>query len=115
MGSMMKFACKLAAFAALTAALAGTAHAESGWALLNLTQGVTDISRKIYDLHMLIFWVCVVIGIVVFGVMIWSIVTFRKSRGAVPDTTLVHNTKVEVVWTIIPVVILVAMAVPAAR
>ena len=115
MGSMMKFACKLAAFAALTAALAGTAHAESGWALLNMTQGVTDISRKIYDLHMLIFWICVWIGVVVFGVMIYSIVTFRRSKGAVADTTLVHNTKVEVIWTIVPVVILVGMAVPAAR
>src|SRR5579864_6095683 len=100
---------------AAAAALAPAAHAESGWGELNLTQGVTDISRKIYDLHMLIFWVCVVIGIVVFGVMIWSIVTFRKSKGAVPDTTMVHNTKVEVVWTVIPVMILVAMAVPAAR
>ena len=102
---------------ALTAAalLAPPAHAASGWGELNLTQGVTDISRKIYDLHMLIFWVCVVIGILVFGVMFWSIATFRKSKGAVPDTTMVHNTKVEIVWTIIPVVILVAMAVPAAR
>ena len=64
---------------------------------------------------MLIFWVCVVIGVVVFGVMIWSLVKFRKSQGAVADTTMVHNTKVEIVWTIVPVVILVAMAVPAAR
>jgi cytochrome c oxidase subunit 2 len=52
---------------------------------------------------------------VVFGAMIWSIATYRKSKGAVPDTTMVHNTKVEVVWTIIPVLILIAMAVPAAR
>ncbi|HXY95608.1 MAG TPA: cytochrome c oxidase subunit II [Steroidobacteraceae bacterium] len=88
---------------------------ESGWAQLNLPKGVTDISRKIYGLHMKIFWVCVVIGIVVFGVMIWSLVAFRKSKGAVPDTTMVHNTRVEVVWTIVPVIILIAMAVPAAR
>ena len=66
--------------------------AESGWGLLNMTQGVTDISRKIYGLHMLIFWVCVAIAVVVFGAMIWSIVKFRKSKGAVADTTLVHNT-----------------------
>src|SRR5689334_24980466 len=101
--------------AAAAAAVAPAAHADSGWGELNLTQGVTDISRKIYDLHMLIFWVCVAIGIVVFGVMIWSIVNFRKTKGAVADTTLVHNTKVEMVWTIIPVFILIAMAVPAAR
>ena len=101
----------LAAMAALTS----TAHAESGWHLLNMTQGVTDISRKIYSLHMLIFYVCVAIGVVVFGVMIWSLVKFRKSQGAIADTTMVHNTKVEIVWTVIPVAILVAMAVPAAN
>ena len=107
----------MASFAA-SAALALTApaaHAESGWHLLNMTEGVTAISREIYKLHMFIFWVCVVIGVIVFGVMIYSLVKFRKSKGAVPDTTLVHNTKVEMVWTIIPVVILVVMAVPAAR
>jgi len=103
------------AFAAAAGALPAHAEQESGWRLLNLPRGVTDISRKIYDLHMEIFWICVVIGVIVFGVMIWSIITYRKSRGAVPDVTLVHNTKVEVVWTIIPVIILVAMAVPAAK
>jgi len=97
------------------AALSPAAHAESGWHLLNMTQGVTDISRRIYGLHMLIFWVCVVIGVVVFGVMIYSMLKFRKSQGAVADTTMVHNTKVEVIWTVIPVAILVAMAVPAAN
>lgn len=80
-----------------------------------MTRGVTQISREIYDLHMLILWVCVVIGVVVFGVMIWSIIKFRKSQGAVADTTLVHNTKVEIIWTAIPIAILVAMAVPAAK
>jgi cytochrome c oxidase subunit 2 len=105
----------LVSMAALAAAFSPAAHAESGWHLLNMTQGVTEISRKIYSLHMLIFWVCVIIGVVVFGVMIWSIVKFRKSQGAVSDTTMVHNTKVEIVWTVIPVAILVAMAVPAAN
>jgi cytochrome c oxidase subunit 2 len=104
-----------AAMAALMAAVSPAAHAESGWHLLNMTQGVTEISRKIYDLHMLIFWVCVVIGVVVFGVMIWSLMKFRKSQGAVADVKMVHNTKVEIVWTVIPIVILVAMAVPAAN
>ncbi len=113
---------KLARFAAAAAAAALTlpawadeSYPGSGWGQLNMPRGVTDISRRIYDLHMTIFWVCVVIGIVVFGVMIWSIVTFRKSKGAVADVTLVHNTRVEVVWTVIPVIILIAMAVPAAR
>lgn len=100
---------------ALAYSLAAPAHAESGWHLLNMRQGVTAISREIYNLHMLIFWVCVVIAVIVFSWMIWSLIAFRKSKGAVADTTLVHNTKVEVVWTVIPVIILVAMAVPAAR
>src|ERR1700758_932589 len=80
-----------------------------------MTQGVTHISREIYHLHMKIFWICVAIGVVVFGVMIWSIVAYRKSKGAVSDVTLVHNTKVEIIWTTVPVIILVVMAVPAAR
>ena len=91
------------------------ARADSGWGELNLPRGVTDISRKIYALHMEIFWVCVAIGVVVFGAMIWSMVVFRKSKGAVADTTMVHNTQVEVIWTVVPVIILIAMAVPAAR
>lgn len=100
---------------ALLAVAAGTAHAESGWGLLNMTQGVTAMSRQIYGLHMFMLWICVVIGVVVFGVMIYSIATFRKSRGAVADTALTHNTTIEVIWTIVPVVILVACAVPAAK
>jgi cytochrome c oxidase subunit 2 len=80
-----------------------------------MTSGVTQMSRHIYDLHMLIFWVCVAIAVLVFGVMIYSLVAFRKSKGAVPDVTLVHNTRVELVWTAVPVFILVAMAVPAAK
>ncbi len=107
---------KLAGLAALAAWLFATpALAESGWGQLNMTEGVTAISRRIYGLHMEIFEICVAIAVVVFGVMIWSIVKFRKSTGAVADTTLVHSTRVEVIWTAIPVVILVVMAVPAAR
>lgn len=112
--TIRKTLARLALFAAAALSLPAFAE-ESGWAQLNLPQGVTDISRKIYDLHMLVFWICVGIGIVVFGVMIWSLIAFRKSKGAVADSTLVHNTGVEVVWTIIPVIILIAMAVPAAR
>jgi cytochrome c oxidase subunit 2 len=102
-------------FALVMAMQAPPARAESGWSLLNMTQGVTDMSRKIYDLHMLIFWVCVIIGVVVFGAMIWSIAFYRHSKGAVADTTMVHNTRVEIIWTTVPIIILIAMAVPAAR
>jgi cytochrome c oxidase subunit 2 len=98
-----------------TAALAAlwSAPAAAAWTL-NLREGVTELSREIYGLHMLILWICVVIAVAVFGVMIYSIATFRKSKGAVP-ADFDHNTTAEIVWTVIPVLILVAMAVPAAR
>jgi cytochrome c oxidase subunit II len=112
---LARFALSAAAVGLALPAWADPSTPGSGWSQLNMPRGVTDISRKIYDLHMTIFWVCVGIGVVVFGVMIWSIINFRKSRGAVADVTLVHNTRVEVVWTIIPCIILIAMAVPAAR
>jgi cytochrome c oxidase subunit II len=101
------------AVAAALAALAAPAHA--AWGGLNMPKGVTTLSGEIHGLHMLILWVCVVIAVFVFGWMIVSLVMFRKSKGAVPDTTMVHSTKAEIIWTAIPVVILVLMAVPAAR
>jgi cytochrome c oxidase subunit II len=115
LGSSASLALAALAAAPLALLAAAPAGAASGWSELNMPRGVTEISRKIYDLHMTIFWVCVAIGVVVFGAMIWSLVVYRKSRGAVADVTLVHNTKVEFMWTIVPVFILIAMAVPAAR
>ena len=91
--------------------LAGTAKAE--WAL-NMPKGITDLSLETYDLHMMVFWWCVAIGIVVFGVMIFSLVKHRKSQGAEP-ATFSHSTTAEIIWTAIPVVILVLMAVPTAE
>jgi len=79
---------------------------------VNMTPGVTDISQSVYDLHMIVFWICVVIGIVVFGVMFWSMFKYRKSQGAKP-AQFHESTLVEIIWTIIPVIILVAMAIPA--
>jgi len=102
-----------AAAAPLFALLASVAHAD--WGGLNMPEGVTILSKKIYSLHMLILWICVAIAVVVFGVMIYSIVKFRKSQGAQADKTLVHSTKVEIIWTVIPIAILVFMAVPIAR
>ena len=81
---------------------------------VNMTPGVTAISREVYDLHMLIFWICVAIGAVVFGVMFWSIYHHRKSRGAVA-AQFHESALVEVLWTIVPMLILVAMAVPATK
>jgi cytochrome c oxidase subunit 2 len=89
--------------------------AQAEWGNLNMPVGVTELSKEIHLLHMTIFWWCVAIGVFVFGWMIWSLVAFRKSQGAKPDTTMVHSTKAEIIWTVIPVVILVIMAIPAAR
>lgn len=79
---------------------------------LNMTKGVTEVSRDVYDLHMLVLYICTAIGIVVFGAMFWSMVFHRKSKGVKP-ATFHESTKVEILWTAIPVVILIAMAVPA--
>lgn len=81
---------------------------------LNLTEGVTELSRDIHDLHMLILWICVGIGVLVYGLMIYSIANHRKSKGVVP-ATFHENTRLEIIWTIIPFVILLAMAVPATK
>jgi len=102
------------ALAAGPALLLGASPAMAAWSDLNLRVGVTELSREIYGLHMLILWICVAIAVAVFAVMIYSIATFRKSKGAVP-ATFDHNTKAEVIWTVIPVLILVGMAVPAAQ
>jgi cytochrome c oxidase subunit 2 len=110
---MLRKSAFLGAVTAALAVMAAPAHA--AWSGLNMPVGVTTLSGEIHGLHMLILWVCVVIGIFVFGWMIYSLVKFRKSQGAVPDTRMVHSTKAEIIWTVIPVGILVAMAVPAAR
>jgi cytochrome c oxidase subunit 2 len=87
--------------------------AYADWAL-NMRQGVTETSRSVYDLHMTIFWVCCAIGVVVFGAMIYSIVKHRKSKGAVA-AQFHESTTMEILWTVVPIVILVSMAVPATR
>ncbi len=80
----------------------------------NMTPGVTDISQQVYDLHMTILLICVVIGILVFGAMFWAIVHHRKSKGA-KAAQFHESTRVEILWTLIPFLILIAMAVPATR
>ena len=94
--------------------LLGGMLSSSAWAdmALNLTKGVTEVSRDVYDLHMLVLYICTAIGVVVFGAMFWSMVFHRKSKGFKP-ATFHESTKVEILWTAIPVVILIAMAVPA--
>ncbi|MDC0920425.1 cytochrome c oxidase subunit II [Candidatus Thioglobus sp.] len=101
---------KLAKVVASVIALTSTAvFSEYG---LNMTKGVTSISRDIYDLHMMVFWVCVVIAVIVFGAMFYSVFAHRKSKGAVA-AQFHESTKAEILWTLIPVVILIGMAIPA--
>ncbi len=80
----------------------------------NLRQGVTPVSRDIYDLHMIIFFICVLIGLVVFSIMFYSIFKHRKSKGAVASN-FHESTSIEILWTAIPVIILIAMAIPATK
>jgi len=103
------------AFAALALLLSGSAAFANPtpWQL-NMTPGVTPISQRIHDVHMLAFWVCVAIGVVVFGAMIYAMVKFRKSNGAVP-AKFSHNSTMEAIWTVVPIIILVVMAWPATK
>src|SRR6056297_1154033 len=79
---------------------------------MNMSPGVTELGGEIYNLHMLILWICVVIGAGVFGVMFYSIIYHRKSRGVTP-ATFHESTKVEILWTVVPFLILIGMAFPA--
>jgi cytochrome c oxidase subunit 2 len=79
---------------------------------LNMSPGATAVGQSIFDLHMIILWICVAIGVGVFAVMFYSIIYHRKSRGVTP-AQFHESTKVEIAWTVVPFVILIGMAVPA--
>ena len=102
---------KLSAGVILMALGQQAAHADY---TLNLMQGVTKVSHDIYDLHMLILWICVFIGVGVFGTMFYSIYHHRKSKGHIA-AQFHENTTVEIIWTIIPTLILIGMAIPATK
>jgi cytochrome c oxidase subunit 2 len=90
--------------------LAGNAQAMD----INMPVGVTPTSHEVYDLHMMVFYWCVGIAVVVFGVMIFSLVMFRKSKGA--KSANFHDSQfLEIAWTIAPVIILIIMVIPAAK
>jgi len=111
---MLRRTSKLIA-AAITGVLTGIQSASAGYMdTLNLREGVTPISRQVYDYHMVVLWVCIVIGIIVFGAMAYSIFAHRKSKGAVA-AEFHESTKMEILWTIIPFVILVGLAIPATK
>jgi cytochrome c oxidase subunit 2 len=96
----------------LLAALTGAAHALAKPWQLNMSPGATQTSREVYDIHMLGLYVCCAIGVIVFTAMIVAMFRFRKSKGAVAATWS-HNTRAEIVWTVIPVLILIGLAWPA--
>jgi len=81
---------------------------------MNMRPGVTETSQAAYDLHMLVIWVMVAISVVVFGAMIYSFIFHRKSKHPTP-ATFSHSTKVEFVWTIIPILILIYLTIPAVK
>lgn len=88
--------------------------AHAAWDQLNLPKGVTPYSETVYSLHMMILWICVITGILVFGAIFYSILKFRKSKGAVAAQWH-ESTLVEFLWTAVPAIILVVMAVPATK
>ena len=81
---------------------------------MNLSPGVTEVGAEIYELHMIVMWVCVWIGVVVFGVMFYSVFTHRKSKGAKP-ADFHESTSVEIAWTVVPFIILIVIAFPATK
>ena len=91
-----------------------TNPAKADWFALNMTEGATAISEEVFNLHMLIFWICVAIGVVVFSVMFYSMFAHTKKKNPVA-ATFHESTKVEIAWTVIPFLILIAMAVPASK
>jgi cytochrome c oxidase subunit 2 len=103
---------KLARFFAAAMALMATGMA--GANQYNLQAPQTVIAREIYDLHTLIMWIIVAIFVVVFGAMTYSIVVHRKSVGHKASQFHEH-VGVELAWTIIPFIILIAMAYPATK
>lgn len=108
----LKPACALFLLGMISALIPARLMAD--WGAVNMTQGVTDISQKVYGIHMMAFWVCCIIGIVVFAVMFYSIWAHRKSRGAV-SASFHESTAVEIIWTAIPFAILIGVAIPSAK
>ena len=92
----------------LVATLSGAAEVNQ----MDMSPGVTEVGKEIFELHTLILVICVIIGVIVFGVMFWSIIYHRKSRGVEP-ATFHESTTVEIAWTVVPFLILIGMAVPA--
>ncbi|MCY7355312.1 MAG: cytochrome c oxidase subunit II [Lysobacter sp.] len=102
----------LLATAALLPVMAWAQSADPKRWQLNMGKGVTNTSQIAYESHMIVLWICVVIGILVFGAMFYAMFKFRKSKGAVA-AQFSHNTTAEIIWTVVPIVILIGLAWPA--
>lgn len=98
----------------LTMIACGSLQAAADHWQMNMHKGVTPISKDIYDLHMVAIYVCAGIGLVVFGVMIYALIHHRKSKGHVP-ATFHENTRLEILWTVLPFLILIGLAIPATK
>lgn len=109
MGRTIKLGCTALCLMLMSGSLFAAINTSNGW---NMPPGVTDISRDVHGLHMTVFWICVAIAVVVFGVMFYSLWKYRRSQGAKP-AHFHENTLVEIIWTAVPIAILVVMAVPA--
>lgn len=94
--------------------LALAAEGSAGQSVLNMTKGVTPVAHEVYEIHMFMFWICVVIGIGVFGYMLWAMVFHRKSKGHQPAQFHEHL-GAEIAWTVVPFLLLIIMAVPATK
>jgi cytochrome c oxidase subunit 2 len=102
----------------LAAIVFGTAvmaipEAQAAWEL-DMPIGVTTLSDEIFGLHRLILIICTVICAGVFGFAFYTFATCRKSQG-VKAATFSHSTKAEIIWTLIPTLILIGLAIPSAR
>ena len=102
---------KLCSWATLSAIAITSGNAMADWQL-DMTPGVTDISQEVFDMHRIMLYWCFAIGVVVFGAMFWSMLMHRKSKGH-KASQFHESTAIEIAWTIVPFLILIAMAIPA--
>ena len=112
---MKQMACTLAGLLASGLVFAQAEPSEPVRWQLNMTPGVTSTAANAFHAHMIMLWICVIIGIIVFGAMAYAMIKFRHSKGAKPDTEFTHSTKLELIWTIVPILILVGSAWPATK
>ncbi len=114
LNTVSRFVTRLFSSALLLTASGYTLAEEGERSTINMPIGVTPVSQDIYGLHMDIFWWCVGIGVVVFGVMFYSMIVHRKANGA-KAANFHDSLALEVTWTILPFVILIIMAIPATK